>query len=92
MVKGTTTHQYLFLTKDYLGNPDCQSIYNPWTEAETVADLLLGWGKEAIAETKLELSGPMPLVLYLCITKNKELLTGVWLLTDRSGVCWDTES
>jgi hypothetical protein len=55
-----TTHQHLFLPKDYSGSPTA-SIYTRWTEAEVLAHLTTGWGEGAITELKLEyLYGPEP--------------------------------
>ncbi|MDC1042319.1 hypothetical protein OAQ78_06780, partial [Amylibacter sp.] len=57
-VKRTTTHQHLFLSKDYSGSPTT-SLYTPWTEAEVLAHLTAGWGEGAISELRLEyLYGP----------------------------------
>jgi len=57
-VKRTTTHQHLFLPKDYSGSPTT-SIYTPWTEAEVLSHLATGWGEGAITETTMEyLYGP----------------------------------
>ena len=56
--KRKTTHQHLFLPKDYSGSPTA-SIYTPWTEAEVLSHLTSGWGEGAITELKLEyLYGP----------------------------------
>jgi len=58
--KRKTTHQHLFLPKDYSGSPTT-SIYTPWTEKEAEAYLTTGWGEGAITEFKLEyLYGPEP--------------------------------
>ena len=58
--KRKTTHQHLFLPKDYSGSPTA-SIYTPWTEAEVHSHLTTGWGSDAITELKLEyLYGPEP--------------------------------
>ena len=59
-VKRKTTHQHLFLPKDYSGSPTT-SIYTPWTEAEVHSHLTTGWGSGATTELKLEyLYGPEP--------------------------------
>jgi hypothetical protein len=59
-VKRKTTHQHLYLPKDYSGSPTA-SLYTPWTEAEVLAHLTTGWGEGAITELKLEyLYGPEP--------------------------------
>ena len=58
--KRKTTHQHLFLPKDYSGSPTT-SIYTPWTEAEVLTHLATGWGECAISDLKLEyLYGPEP--------------------------------
>ena len=58
--KRKTTHQHLYLPKDYSGSPTT-SIYTPWTEAEVLSHLATGWGEGAITELKLEyLYGPEP--------------------------------
>jgi hypothetical protein len=60
--KRTTTHQHLFLPKDYSGSP-IASIYTPWTEPEVLSHLATGWGSGAITELRLEyLYGPEPAV------------------------------
>jgi len=60
--KRKTTHQHLFLPKDYSGSPTT-SIYTPWTEAEVLSHLTSGWDEGAITELKLEyLYGPEPAV------------------------------
>ena len=60
IIKRTSTHQHLFLPKDYSGSPT-SSIYTPWTEAEVLAHLATGWGEGAITGLKLEyLYGPEP--------------------------------
>ena len=48
-----TTHQHIFLPKDYSGSPTA-SIYTPWTEAEVLSHLTDGWGEGAITGLKLE--------------------------------------
>ena len=50
--KRKTTHQHLFLPKDYSGSPTT-SIYTPWTEAEVLAHLTTGWGEGAITSPPL---------------------------------------
>ena len=56
--KRKTTHQHLFLPKDYSGSPTT-SIYTPWTDAEVLSHLTAGWGSGAITELRLEyLYGP----------------------------------
>ena len=58
--KRKTTHQHLFLPKDYSGSPTT-SIYTPWTDEEAEDYLTTGWGSGAITEVKLEyLYGPEP--------------------------------
>ena len=51
--KRKTTHQHLFLPKDYSGSPTT-SIYTPWTEAEVLSHLTSGWDEGAITELRLE--------------------------------------
>ena len=51
--KRKTTHQHLFLPKDYSGSPTV-SLYTPWTEAEVLSHLTTGWGSGAISDLKLE--------------------------------------
>ena len=51
--KRKTTHQHLFLPKDYSGSPTV-SLYTPWTEAELLSHLTAGWGSGAISDLKLE--------------------------------------
>jgi hypothetical protein len=59
-LKRKTTHQHLYLPKDYSGSPTA-SIYTPWTESEVHSHLATGWGEGAITELKLEyLYGPEP--------------------------------
>tara|TARA_R110002073_G_C9484579_1_gene580285 strand:- start:343 stop:3543 length:3201 start_codon:yes stop_codon:yes gene_type:complete len=61
-VKRKTTHQHLFLPKDYSGSPTA-SIYTPWTEEEVLSHLATGWDEGAVTELKLEyLYGPEPAV------------------------------
>ena len=56
--KRKTTHQHLFLPKDYSGSPTT-SIYTPRTDEEAEAYLTIGWGSGAITEFNLEyLYGP----------------------------------
>jgi hypothetical protein len=58
--KRKTTHQHLFLPKDYSGSPTA-SIYTPWTEAEVLAHLEQGWGVGAVTDLQLDyLYGPEP--------------------------------
>jgi hypothetical protein len=58
--KRKTTHQHLFLPKDYSGSPTT-SIYTPWADKEAEVYLATGWGEGAISELKLEyLYGPEP--------------------------------
>ena len=60
--KRKTTHQHLFLPKDYSGSPT-SSLYTPWIEAEVLSHLATGWGEGAITELQLEyLYGPEPAV------------------------------
>ena len=42
--KRTTTHQHLFLPKDYSGSPTT-SIYTPWTESEVLSHLTTDWDR-----------------------------------------------
>ena len=51
--KRKTTHQHLFLPKDYSGSPTV-SLYTPWTEAEVHDHLTAGWGQDTISDLKLE--------------------------------------
>ena len=51
--KRKTTHQHLFLPKDYSGSPTV-SLYTPRTEAEVLFHLTAGWGSDAISELNLE--------------------------------------
>jgi len=56
--KRKTTHQHLFIPKDYSGSPT-SSIYTEWSKEEAKAYLTTGWGEGAITEFKLEyLYGP----------------------------------
>ena len=58
--KRKTTHQHLFLPKDYSGSPTT-SIYTEWTDKEAEDYLTTGWGEGAITEFNLEyLYGPEP--------------------------------
>ena len=58
--KRKTTHQHLFLPKDYSGSPTT-SIYTEWTDDEAEAYLTTGWGEGAINEFNLDyLYGPEP--------------------------------
>ena len=58
--KRKTTHQHLFLPKDYSGSPTT-SIYTEWSKKEAKAYLTAGWGSGAITELNLEyLYGPEP--------------------------------
>ena len=58
--KRKTTHQHLFLPKDYSGSPTA-SLYMPWTEAEVLAHLEQGWGMGAVTDLQLDyLYGPEP--------------------------------
>ena len=58
--KRKTTHQHLFLPKDYAGSPTV-SLYDPWTEAEVLAHLEQVWGVGEITDLKLDyLYGPEP--------------------------------
>jgi hypothetical protein len=58
--KRKTTHQHLFLPKDYSGSPTT-IIYTPWTKAEVLSHLATGWDEGAITELTLEyLYGPDP--------------------------------
>jgi len=51
--KRKTTHQRLYLPKDYSGSPTA-SIYTPWTKAEVLSHLTTGWGEGAITGLTLE--------------------------------------
>ena len=56
--KRKTTHQHLFLPKDYSGSPTV-SLYDPRTEAEVLSHLATGWGVGAITDLQLDyLYGP----------------------------------
>ena len=58
--KRKTTHQHLFLPKDYSGSPTT-SIYTEWSKEEAEAYLTSGWGEGAITEFNLDyLYGPEP--------------------------------
>ena len=58
--KRKTTHQHLFLPKDYSGSPTV-SLYTPWTEDEVLAHLEQGWGVGSIIDLQLDyLYGPEP--------------------------------
>ena len=58
--KRKTTHQHLFLPKDYSGSPTV-SLYTPWTEAEVHDRLTAGWGQATISDLRLEyLYRPQP--------------------------------
>ena len=58
--KRKTTHQHLFLPKDYSGSPTA-TLYTPWTEAEVLAHLEHGWGVGAVTDLQLDyLYGPEP--------------------------------
>ena len=58
--KRKTTHQHLFLPKDYSGSPTT-NLYTPWSKKEAEAYLTAGWGEGAITEINLEyLHGPEP--------------------------------
>jgi hypothetical protein len=58
--KRKTTHQHLFLPKDYSGSPTT-SIYTEWSKKEAEAYLTTGWGEGAITEFNLKyLYGPEP--------------------------------
>jgi len=55
-----TTHQHLFLPKDYSGSPTT-SLYTPCTDAEVLAHLEQGWGVGSITDLQLDyLYGPDP--------------------------------
>ena len=56
--KRKTTHQHLFLPKDYSGSLTA-SIYTDWSEAEVYDHLSSGCGSDTIGNLKLEyLYGP----------------------------------
>ena len=58
--KRKTTHQHLFLPKDYSGSPTT-NLYTPWSKKEAEAYLTAGWGEGAITEFNLDyLYGPEP--------------------------------
>ena len=59
-LKRKTTHQHLFLPKDYSGSP-ATSIYTEWSKEEAEAYLTSGWGEGTITEFNLDyLYGPEP--------------------------------
>ena len=47
-----TTHQHLFLPKNYSGNPTA-STFTPWTEEEIRDHLTAGWQDEAITDLQV---------------------------------------
>jgi len=47
-----TTHQHLFLPKNYSGNPTA-TTFTPWTDAEVLDHLTLGWQDEEITELQV---------------------------------------
>ena len=51
--KRKTTHQHLFLPKNYSGEP-VASVYTSWTIPEAEAYLTTGWGEGAITDLALE--------------------------------------
>ena len=51
--KRKTTHQQLFLPKNYSGDP-VASVYTSWTISEVQAYLTSGWGSGAITDLDLE--------------------------------------
>jgi len=56
--KRKTTHQHLFLPKDYSGSPTV-TLYTPWTDAEVMSHLEQCWGVGAITDLQLDyLYGP----------------------------------
>ena len=58
--KRKTTHQHLFLPKDYSSTPTV-TLYTPWREAEVLAHLEKGWGAGSITDLQLDyLYGPEP--------------------------------
>lgn len=50
--KRKTTHQHLFLPKNYTGSPT-SSAFKLWTEAEVLAHLEAGWGDGSIADLEV---------------------------------------
>ena len=62
-----TTHQHLFLPKDYSGSPTT-SIYTPWTDEEAEAYLTTGWGEVGSTKeaTKSALDNTRPHQLSCC--------------------------
>ena len=58
--KRKTTHQHLFLPKDYSG-PHTVTLYTPWNDAGVLSHLEQGWGVGEITDLKLDyLYGPEP--------------------------------
>ena len=58
--KRKTTHQHLFLPKDYEGTPTV-TLYTPWTNAGVLSHLEQGWGVGEITDLQLDyLYGPEP--------------------------------
>ena len=58
--KRKSTHQHLFLPKDYSGTPTV-TLYTPWTDAGVLAHLEQGWGVGPITDVHLEYRyGPEP--------------------------------
>ena len=51
--KRKTTHQHLFLPKNYTGSP-INSVFTPWTLAEVETHLATGWGTGVIEDLQLE--------------------------------------
>jgi len=47
-----TTHQHLFLPKNYSGNPTA-SKFTPWTDEEILDHLTAGWQDEAISDLEV---------------------------------------
>lgn len=47
-----TTHQHLFLPKNFSGNPTA-STFTPWTEEEIREHLTAGWQEEAITDLEV---------------------------------------
>ena len=53
LLRRKTTHQHLFLPKNYSGNPT-ESVFTPSTLAEVETHRVNGWGEGSIKELQLE--------------------------------------
>ena len=51
--KRKTTHQHLFLPKNYTGSP-INSVFTPWTSNEVQTHLVTSWGAGSIEDLQLE--------------------------------------